>query len=52
MKTSLIQPMRCFDKFGTEIKEGDLLNVQIDLIPRKVYRKADGELYFNPYGKE
>lgn len=52
MKTSLIQPIKCFDKFANEINEGDLLDVQIDPIQRKVYRKTDGELYFNPYGKE
>ncbi|MCG9911057.1 MAG: hypothetical protein MH137_07120 [Flavobacteriales bacterium] len=52
MKISLIQPMKCFDMFDNEINEGDLLDVQIDPIPRKFYRKSDGELYFNPYGKE
>lgn len=52
MKTSLIQPIRCFDELDSEINEGDLLYVQIDPVPRKVYRKTDGHLYFNPYGKE
>ncbi len=52
MKTKTNKPIRCFDKFDNEIFEEDLLDVQIDPIPRKVYRKADGELYFNPYGNE
>lgn len=52
MKTIITQPVRCFDKFDKEIIEGDLLDVQIDPIPRKVYKKSDGELYFNPYGNE
>lgn len=43
---------RYFDKFDNEIFDGDLLDVQTDPIMRKVYKKADGELYFKPYGNE
>lgn len=49
MKTNITKPIKCFNKFDNEIFEGDLLDVQIDPIPRKVYRKEDGELYFSPY---
>jgi hypothetical protein len=40
---------RCFDKFNNEILVGDFIDVQTDPMPRKVYKKEGGELYFNPY---
>ncbi len=44
--------VRCFDKFDNEIFEGDYLDVQVDVVLRKVYKKDDGQLYFKPYGEE
>lgn len=44
--------VRCFDKFDEEIFEGDFLDVQVDPVLRKVYKKVDGQLYFQPYGEE
>ncbi len=43
---------RCFDKFNNEILVGDFIDVQTDPMPRKVYKKEGGELYFNPYENE
>ena len=52
MILSKFKTKRCFDKFNNEIFVGDFVDVQTDLIPRKVYKKENGELYFNPYEKE
>lgn len=52
MKLTELKTKRCFDKFNNEILVGDFVDVQTDPIPRKVYKKEDGELYFNPYEKE
>ena len=52
MTLSKLKTKRCFDKFNNEIFVGDFVDVQTDLIPRKVYKKEDRELYFNPYEKE
>ena len=52
MILSKLKTKRCFDKFNNEIFVGDFVDVQTDLIPRMVYKKEDGELYFNPYEKE
>ena len=49
MILSKLKTKRCFDKFNNEIFAGDFVDVQTDTIPRKVYKKEDGELYFNPY---
>lgn len=43
--------VRCYDRLGIEITEGDLVNVQSDGV-HEVYRKEDGQLYFKPYNKE
>ena len=43
--------VKCFDKFGTEIHEGDWVDVQLDGT-QEVYKKEDGQLYFKPYGGE
>lgn len=43
--------VRCFDKFGVELKEGDIVDVQMDG-EHEIYKKEDGQLYFKPYGKE
>jgi hypothetical protein len=43
--------MKIFDKFGIELKEGDIVDVQKDG-EHKIYKKEDEQLYFNPYGKE
>lgn len=52
MKLTELKTKRCFDKFNNEIFVGDFVDVQTDPIPRKVYKREDGELYFNPYEKE
>jgi hypothetical protein len=52
MILSKLKTKRCFDKFNNEIFEGDFVDVQTDPIPRKIYKKEDGELCFNPYEKE
>jgi hypothetical protein len=52
MILSKLKTKRCFDKFNNEIFVGDFVDVQTDPISRKVYKKEDGELYFNPYEKE
>jgi hypothetical protein len=52
MILSKLKTKRCFDKFNNEIFVGDFVDVQTDLILRKVYKKENGELYFNPYEKE
>ena len=43
--------IKCFDKFGLELKEGDTLDVQMNG-KHEIYKKEDGQLYFKPYGKE
>jgi hypothetical protein len=43
--------VKCFDKFGKELKEGDIVDVQKDG-EHKIYKKEDGQLYFKPYKKE
>jgi len=43
--------MKCFDKFGVELKAGDIVDVQIDG-KHEIYEKEDGQLYFKPYGTE
>ena len=43
--------VKCFDKFGLELKEGDVVDVQMDG-EQTIYKKEDGQLYFKPYGKE
>jgi hypothetical protein len=43
--------IKCFDKFDVELKEGDIVDVQMDG-EHKIYKKEDGQLYFKPYGKE
>ena len=43
--------VKCFDKFGLELKEGDVVDVQMDG-EHTIYKKEDGQLYFKPYGKE
>ena len=43
--------VKCFDKFGKELEEGDILDVQKDG-EHKIYKKEDGQLYFKLYGKE
>jgi hypothetical protein len=43
--------MKCFDKFGVELKEGDIVDVQ-NCGEHKINKKEDGELYFMPYGAE
>jgi len=52
MKLTELKTKRCVDKFNNEIFVGDFVDVQTDPIPRKVYKREDGELYFNPYEKE
>jgi hypothetical protein len=42
---------QCFDKFGVELKEGDIVDVQMDG-KHEIYKKIDGQLYFKPYGNE
>lgn len=43
--------VKCFDKFGKEIHDGDWVDVQTDGT-QIVYKKEDGQLYFKPYGGE
>lgn len=43
--------LKCYDRLGIEIMEGDLVDVQSDGV-HEVYRKEDGQLYFKPYNKE
>lgn len=43
--------IRCKDKFGQELYEGDFVDVQSNG-PQKIYKKEDGQLYFKPYGEE
>ena len=43
--------VKCFDKFDVELKEGDIVDVQMDG-EHEIYKKEDGQLYFKPYGKE
>lgn len=43
--------VKCFDKFGLELKEGDFVDVQKDG-EHEIYKKEDDQLYFKPYGKE
>lgn len=43
--------VKCFDKFGEEINEGDMVDVQLDGT-QIVYKKEDGQLYFQPYEGE
>ena len=52
MKNTEIYKNRFFNKFNNEIFAGDFVDVQTDPIPRKVYKKEDGELYFNPYDEK
>jgi len=43
--------VKCFDKFEVELKEGDIVDVQMDG-EHEIYKKENGQLYFKPYGKE
>ena len=43
--------VKCSDKFGLEVMDGDLVDIQSAGI-HKVYKKNDGQLYFSPYKKE
>jgi len=43
--------VKCRDKFSSEVKEGNFVDVQTDGV-HQVYKKEDGQLYFKPYGKE
>jgi len=43
--------VKCFDKFEVELKEGDIVDVQMDG-EYEIYKKEDGQLYFKPYGNE
>jgi len=43
--------VKCKDKFGQELVEGDYADVQQDGA-HIIYKKDDGQLYFKPYGKE
>jgi hypothetical protein len=45
------QIVKCFDKFGEELREGDYVDVQTSG-KHKIYKKEDGQLYFKPYGRE
>ena len=45
------QIVKCFDKFGEELQEGDYVDVQTSG-KHKIYKKEDGQLYFKPYGRE
>ena len=48
-KTKIFNPTASFGKI---ITEGCQLSVQNIKEPVIVYKKEDGNLYFNPYGKE
>lgn len=41
----------CTDKFDNELGDGDFVDVQKAGI-HKVYKKVDGQLWFNPYPNE
>lgn len=43
--------IKCYDKFNQILKEGDYVDVQKDGI-YKIYKKEDGQLYFNLYSGE
>lgn len=43
--------VKCFDKFGVELKEGDIVDVQ-RAGEHEIYKRGDGQLYFKPYGEE
>jgi len=43
--------IKCIDKFGVELKDGDTVDVQLDG-EQVIYTKEDGQLYFKPYGRE
>jgi hypothetical protein len=45
------EQVKCYDKFNQLLKEGDYVDVQKDGV-HQIYKKDDGQLYFNPYGKE
>jgi len=44
-------PIVCIDRFGDILKENDIVDVQ-RAGEFKIFKKDDGELYFNPYGKD
>lgn len=43
--------IKCYDKYNQLLKEGDYVDVQKDGV-HQIYKKADGQLYFAPYGEE
>ena len=43
--------VKCYDMFNQLLQEGDYVDVQKDGV-HQIYKKEDGELYFNPYGKQ
>ncbi len=43
--------VKCTDKFGNEVIDGDFVDVQRAGI-HKAYKKEDGQLWFNPYPNE
>ncbi len=43
--------VRLFDRFGEELKSGDIVDVQCTG-EHEIYKKEDGHLYFKPYEKE
>jgi hypothetical protein len=43
--------IKCFDRFGEELRSGDLVDVQ-EAGEHRIYMKSDGQLWFKPYGKE
>ena len=43
--------IKCYDKFNQILSDGDYVDVQKAGV-YQIYKKDDGQLYFNPYGKE
>jgi hypothetical protein len=43
--------INCFDKFYNELHDGDIVDVQMSGL-HNIYKREDGQLYFQPHGKE
>jgi len=51
MKENKSTYTKCVDMFYKELFAGDFVDVQSSGT-HQIYQKADGQLYFSPYGKE
>ena len=48
---NVTESLKCYDKFGEELREGDIVDVQ-QAGCHAIYKKKDGHLCFKPYGEE